>query len=269
MTRETLEPFVGAEEHRCGTTSVAVMDDLTTRVARANRLIDDESTRAAGLPHDSGRLGHLCTALTRALPASGVGLSLLTEDDHGGGTVAVSDEWSRALEELQFTLGEGPCIDAYATRRPVMEPDLDAHGIRRWPGYAPAAREHGVRAVFAFPLQVGAARAGALDIYRIESGPLTPDALAQAFTFADVAMGLLVDGQAHAGDAVSSPDIDGALENRLEVYQAQGMVMVDLGVGIEEAMARLRAHAYAEERTIRDVAMDIVAGNLTLERDTP
>jgi hypothetical protein len=243
------------------------MDDLTARMAHANRLIDDEPG-GAGSPHGTGRLDRLCSALTRVLPASGVGVSLLTDDNSGGGTLAASDAKSRVLEELQFSLGEGPCIDAYALRRPVLEPDLQWNGSRRWPGYARAAQQHGVAAVFAFPLQAGAARAGALDIYRAEAGGLTPDALTQAFTFADVAMGLLVDGQARAGAARSSPDLDDALVNRLEVYQAQGMVMVDLGVGIEEAMARLRAHAYADGRTLGDVAKDIVAGNLILDRDS-
>ena len=244
------------------------MDDHRVRLAHANRLIDDEPRRAGGPEGSSGRLEQLCSALTRVIPAMGVGLSLLTDDTYGGGTVAASDAKSRVLEELQFTLGEGPCIDAYESRRPVLEPDLHGHGIRRWPGYGPAAGQHGVRAVFGFPLQVGAARAGALDIYRDEPGSLTTAALTQAFTFADVAMGLLVDGQSRVGDSLSSPDLDGALANRLEVYQAQGMVMVDLGVGIDEAMARLRAHAYAAERTIIAVAKDIVAGKLVLERDT-
>ena len=182
---------------------MVVVDDLTARMAHANRLIDDEPRRARGRRGHIGRLDRLCSVLTRVLPASGVGLSLLTEDNHGG-TVAASDARSRTLEELQFTLGEGPCIDAYASRRPVLEPDLDTHGIRRWPGYAPAAQEHGVHAVFAFPLQVGAARAGALDVYRTETGSLSAEALTQAVTFADVAMGLLVDGQAQAGDGRAS-----------------------------------------------------------------
>ena len=107
-----------------------------------------------------------------------------------------------------------------------------------------------------------------MDIYRAQPGSLTPEALDQAFTFADVAMGLLVDGQARAGDEALTGDLDGVLANRLEVYQAQGMVMVDLGVGIDEAMVRLRAHSYSEERTISAVASDIVAGKLFLERDT-
>lgn len=244
------------------------MDEYPARLAQANRLIDEEPQSAVSPPGTIGRLERLCSALTRALPASGVGISLLTDDNYSGGTVAASDGKSRLLEELQFTLGEGPCLDAYTLRRPILEPDLGGRGSRRWPGYAPAARRHGVRAVFAFPLQVGAARAGAMDIYRVEAGSLTPEGLAQAFTFADVAMGLLVDSQARAGERRSSTaDLDDALANRLEVYQAQGMVMVDLGVGIDEAMARLRAHAYAEERSISDVAKDIVAGKLTLERD--
>jgi hypothetical protein len=248
---------------------MTVMDDLTARMARVSRLIDEEPRSARGVPGTIGRLDRLCSVLTRVLPATGVGVTLLTDENHGGGTVAASDAESRRLEELQFTLGEGPCIDAYSSRRPVLEPDLNGHGSRRWPGYAPAARQHGVRAVFAFPLQVGAARAGSLDIYRAEAGPLTPDALTQALTFADVAMGLLVDGQARSGDGRPSRHLDDALANRLEVYQAQGIIMVDLGVSIDEAMARLRAHAFAAERPISEVAQDIVAGKLTLDRDTP
>jgi hypothetical protein len=237
------------------------------RLADAIQLIDAEPLDPQAVPGMVGRLERLCSALTRALPAEGVGLSLLTEGNYGGGTIAASSAASRRLEELQFTLGEGPCIDAYSSRRPVLEPNLSTHGMRRWPGYAPAAHEHGVEAVFAFPLQVGAARAGALDVYRNEPGSLTPDALTQAVTFAEVAMGLLLDGQDGAQDGKTTTDLDDALAYRLEVYQAQGMVMVDLGVGIDEAMARLRGHAYAQGRYISDVAKDIVAGKLRLNRD--
>ena len=245
------------------------MDDLPGRMAFANQLIDDEPRVAGAAPGTIGRLERLCSALSRALPAKGVGLSLLAADNYGGATVAASDSASRMIEELQFSLGEGPCIDAYASRSPVLEPDLGGHGIRRWPGYGPAAQDHGVKAVFAFPLQVGAARAGALDVYRDVPGALTPDGLAQAFTFAEVAMGLLVDGQDGIAVSDSSADLDDVLAYRLEVYQAQGMVMVDLGVGIDEAMARLRGYAYAEGRALSTVAKDIVGGTLNLDRDKP
>lgn len=245
------------------------MDDLPGRIADANRLIDNEPRRPGAAPGTIGRLERLCSALSKALPAMGVGVSLLAADNHGGGTVAASNSASRVIEELQFTLGEGPCVDAYASRSPILEPDLAGRGTRRWPGYGPAAQDHGVGAVFAFPLQVGAARAGALDVYRDAPGALSPDGLAQAFTFAEVAMGLLVDDQHGLDSGRTGLDLDGVLADRLEVYQAQGMLMVDLGVGIDEAMARLRAYAFAEGRALGDVANDIVNGNLTLERDTP
>jgi hypothetical protein len=245
------------------------MDELSGRIADANRLIDNEPRLPGAAPGTIGRLERLCSALSRALPAMGVGVSLLAADNYGGGTVAASDAASRVIEELQFTLGEGPCIDAYASRSPILEPDLAGRGTRRWPGYGPAAQDHGVGAVFAFPLQVGAARAGALDVYLDVPGALSPDGLARAFTFAEVAVGLLVDDQHGIAGSQGGFDLDDVLAYRLEVYQAQGMLMVDLGVGIDEAIARLRAYAFAEGRALSDVANDIVNGRLSLERDTP
>jgi hypothetical protein len=245
------------------------VDDLSGRIAGANRLIDAEPRLPGAAPGTIGRLERLCSALSKALPAMGVGVSLLAADNYGGATVAASNSASRLIEELQFTLGEGPCIDAYASRSPILEPDLAGRGTGRWPGYGPAAQDHGVEAVFAFPLQVGAARAGALDVYLDTPGALAPDGLAQAFTFAEVAMGLLVDDQHGVAGTRGRFDLDDVLAHRLEVYQAQGMLMVDLGVGIDDAMARLRAYAYAEGRHLSDVANDVVNGRLTLDRDTP
>lgn len=239
------------------------------RIAGANRLIDVETRPADPTPGSIGRLQRLCSAAARSLPASGVGISVLTDDASGGGTVAAWGPRSRELEDLQFTLGVGPCLDAYATRRPVLEPDLVGRGHLRWPGYATAAQEYGARAVFAFPVQVGGARAGALDVYRDEPGSLTPEAMALASTFADIALGLLLDAQSGTGSTPTTSDLDDALAHRLEVYQAQGMVMVDLAVSLEEALVRLRAHAFVTDRHISDVARDIVAGTLRLRQDQP
>ncbi|MEP7333358.1 MAG: GAF and ANTAR domain-containing protein, partial [Terracoccus sp.] len=211
----------------------------------------------------------LCTVLTRLLPASAAGVSLLTEDQLTGGTAAVWGPKSHELEELQFSLGEGPSSDAFRSRRPVLEPDLPGRGMRRWPGYAPAAHDYGVRAVFAIPLQVGAVRLGALDIYRDEVGPLSVAALSQAVTFANIAVSVLLDGQAMTPGNEKVASVDDVLAYRAEVYQAQGMVMVDLGVTLTEAMARLRGHAYAEGIPLSEIARDITAGTLKLERDTP
>ena len=238
-------------------------------MARLGRLIDEELAPDGAPEGIGGRLQRLCTVLTRVLPASAAGVSLLTEGQVGGGTAAVWGPNSRELEEVQFSLGEGPCIDAFISRRPVLEPDLPGRGMRRWPGYAPAAQDFGVRAVFAIPLQVGAARLGALDIYRAEVGSLSAKALSQAVTFADIAVRLLLDGTHTTTDGETVTGVDDLLAYRAEVYQAQGMVMVDLGVSLTEAMARLRGHAYAEGLPLSDVARDVVAGTLKLDRDAP
>jgi hypothetical protein len=170
---------------------------------------------------------------------------------------------------LQFTLGEGPCVDAFASRRPVLTPELDLFVTKRWPAYTPVAYERGVRAVFAFPMQIGAARLGVMDVYRDSPGALEDQALAQAFAFAEVALTTLLDQQdaAPGDDPAAVAGI--ALDHRAELFQAQGMVMVQLGVSLAEAMVRLRAHAYAHDRPLRDVAREVVARSLVFEPDHP
>ena len=213
-------------------------------------------------------LHRLCRVAVRELSASGVGVSLRDTMDMGG-VAAASDPASRELEELQFTLGEGPCLEAHAWRRPVLEADLGAPSARRWPAYATAAHEMGARAVFAFPLQVGAARLGALDVYRQSPGSLPPDALAAALTFAEIAVEQILDAQGDAADGRAADGLAEALAYRHVVYQAQGMVMAHLGCGLVDAMARLRAHAYSIGRPLTEVAHDVVAGRLRLDADVP
>lgn len=217
-------------------------------------------------PDVIGLLQRLCRAAARVLPATGVGVSVMSDEGHHV-TAAASDARSVLVEELQFTLGEGPCLEAYSTGRPVLSADLSQDAARRWPGYGPAAHEHGVRAVFAFPLQIGTTRLGALDVYRDEVGALPRPALVQALTFADVAIRSLLDAQRESQTDESTLPLTEALDNRFEVYQAQGMVSIQLRVGMAEAMVRLRAHAYAQNQRLSDVADDIVTRRLTLEED--
>jgi hypothetical protein len=242
------------------------LGNVDTRLAHVQALIAAEPTTAADAEGMVGELRRLCGAAVRALPASGAGLSVMTD---GGvrGVAAASDEASERIDELQFTLGEGPCMDAFASRRPVLEADLDDGGMTRWPLYSPAAYDEGVRAAFAFPLQIGAARLGVLDIYRQTSGSLSADELAQALTFADVATTMLLDAQKEAQPGAADHGLDEALAYRFELHQAQGMVMVQLGVSLAAALARLRAYAYANERALSEVARDVVARTLQLDRD--
>ncbi|MEV4643052.1 GAF and ANTAR domain-containing protein [Actinoplanes sp. NPDC049548] len=238
----------------------------------------DESTRAVRrLVAASAQAGmatgeflrHVCRTAAHALSASGVGISVMT-DDGTRGVCAASDPLSERAEDLQFVMGEGPCIDAFTTRRPVLVTDLGGSAVhRRWPSYASAAVQDGVRAVFAFPLQVGAARLGILDVFRQRTGPLTDEELPLALAFADVTVEALLDRQRGAEDGTVTPGSEPAdVGHRAALFQAQGMVMVQLGVSLGEALSRMRAHAYAESRPLDDVARDIVTRRLRLEKDS-
>ncbi len=231
------------------------------------RLVADEPVEAGDMPALVGRLQRLCRAARRDLPASGVGVSMVSE---AGGllTAAASSPDSARVEELQFTMGEGPCLAAYASRRPVLIPDLSEAATTAWPGYGPAAHDHGVRAVFAFPLQIGAARLGALDVYRDEPGALSAWALSRALTYADLAMQTLLDAQEDVGGSGDPLWTDGD-DTHFEVYQAQGMVMIQLGVDAAEALSRMRAHAFANDLRLTDVAEDIIGRRVILEPDPP
>ena len=235
-------------------------------MSEVRSLIDDEPCWADDKPNTIGLMQRLCRTAARALPASGVGVSVMSEEGSHV-TAAASDARSVLVEELQFALGEGPCLEAYGSGRPVLCPDLAADSRGRWPGYGPAAAKHGVRAVFAFPLQIGTARLGAIDFYRDEVGVLPTRVAAQALTFADVAIRSLLDGQLQSQQGASAAPLDESLENQFQVYQAQGMLSVQLGVTMPEAMVRLRAHAYARDLSLGVVADAIVARRLTLEND--
>jgi hypothetical protein len=232
------------------------MDD---RAAEIRGLI---SRQPAGPGGSAGLLQRVCTAAAGALSASGAGISVMT-DDGVRGVTAASDPFSAHVEELQFLLGEGPCMDAFDTRRPVLVPDLADGATARWPMYTPAAHDSGVRAVFAFPLQFSAACLGVLDVFREGAGPLTGDELPLAITFADVTVAALLDQQEELSIAGVTDDL---AEHRAELFQAQGMVMVQLGISITEAMARMRAYAYAENRPLGDIARDVVACRLRLDQ---
>jgi len=177
------------------------------------------------------------------------------------------------LEELQFTLGEGPCVDAFTFGSPMLAPDLEAPGWQaRWPGFAAAGVEARAAAVFAFPLVLGAIRVGVLGLYRETPGSLSPSALADVLVCTDVALQVVLNSPAGAdGDGDGRPQdgwaLDGGPDGHVEVYQATGMVAAQRGVGLEEALALLRAYAFAQDRTLDEVASAVVARRLRLDPD--
>jgi GAF domain-containing protein len=183
-------------------------------------------------------------------------------------TIYASDRLASDLEELTLTLGEGPGVDA-AAGSPILVADLTAPDcLARWPVFAPAAAQAGVRAVFALPMQVGAIRLGVMDLYRAQPGDLDDARLADALLLADTACALLLDAARADGTHLDGHGPELASPTHPEVHQATGMIIVQLGVTAAVALTRLRAYAYAHERRLRDVAADVVARRLRFRSDT-
>lgn len=206
----------------------------------------------------------LCRRCAESVPVSGVGLALMNED-RPSGTVAVSDGTAREMEDLQFATGEGPCVDASRSGRPVLQPDLQRTATARWPGFGPEALAAGIRAIFAFPLQVGVIRIGVLDLYRDRPGALDDPQLADALAFADAALLVLLHLQDQSGRHGDPGALTAAMDSRAEVHQATGMVSVQLAVSMAEALLRLRARAYAEGRPVSAVSGDVVARRIRFD----
>lgn len=175
-----------------------------------------------------------------------------------------SDPLSARLEELQFTVGEGPSTDEFSPGSPTLVPDLES-AAPRWPAFVPAAMGAGARAIFSFPLRVGAIEVGTLSLYRAEPGSLTIEQLADVLVFADIALRLLLDGSSGATGSPGYRPLDGMSDGRAEVHQATGMISVQLGVSLEEALARLRAHAFAANSALADVSHAVVNRQLRFD----
>ena len=194
---------------------------------------------------------------------NGAGVMLMSGDIPRG-SLCTSNEVSHLIEDLQYTLGEGPCVDAYQQDRVVAEPDLADPVTRRWFAFTPPALEAGVRAVFGFPLRVGAVRLGALNLYRDRSGPLSDDQHADALVVADVAARWVLEAQAGAPAGAVAEELEVGADFHFVVHNAAGMVSVQQGISVTEALIRLRAYAFSNDRLLADVADDVVARRLRL-----
>jgi hypothetical protein len=175
-----------------------------------------------------------------------------------------TDTRSDELEELQATLGQGPCVEALTGSAPVLAEDLaDARVLGRWPEFAPTALTRGVAAIFALPVSSGAARIGALSVYRQRAGALSADELSMLLLYADAVLMLALDSR--GGLAAGAVELVGRgfTERRAEIHQAAGMISVQLGTSVTDALVALRARAYAEARAISEIAADVVARRLS------
>ena len=212
---------------------------------------------------DDGRAmgARLCEVCAEATVLTGAGIMLMS-GELSQGSVCSSDATSAALEELQFMVGEGPCVDAYHQDRPVLEPDLADPSTPRWPGFTPGALDAGARAIFGFPMQVGAVRLGALNLYRDQPGPISDDQHADARIMAQVAARQVLAMQADAPAGALAGELETGGNFRFVVHQASGMVAAQLEVGVAEALIRIRARSFAEQRPLTDIATDVVERRL-------
>ena len=192
---------------------------------------------------------------------SGAGIMLMSGDVPRG-SLCSTNEVSELIEQLQYSLGEGPCIDAYNDDRPVLEADLADPETPRWLAFRGPAVKAGVRAVFGFPLQVGAVRLGAMNLYRDRPGGLTDNQHGDALAMADITAQAVLLMQADAPAGQLAPDLEESADFQYVVHQAAGMVAVQLGVSVGQALLRLRAYAFSNDKPLPDVARAVVARQL-------
>jgi hypothetical protein len=216
---------------------------------------------AAGEGASSARL---CEVSARVVGLTGSGVMLMSGDVPRG-SLCATDEVSRLIEDLQYALGEGPCVEAHQQDRVVLEPDLADPAAPRWFAFAPAAVEAGARAVFAFPLRVGAVRLGALNLYRDRPGPLNDQQHANALVMADMVAHWVLNAQAAAPPGAVAAELERGANLHFAVHNASGMLSVQLHVSVTEALIRLRAHAFSTGRPLDHVANDVIARRLRIE----
>ena len=195
---------------------------------------------------------------------SGAGIMLMAGEVPWG-SVCTTNAVSAVIEQLQYELGEGPCVDAYHQDRPVLESDLAEPATPRWLAFTSPAIDAGVRAIFGFPLQVGAVRLGALNLYRDRPGPLTDEQHADALVMADVAAQAVLVLQANAPPGKLAEALEAGADFQYAVHQASGMVAAQLDVSVGHALVRLRAYAFGNDRALADVARDVVARTLRFD----
>ncbi|GAA3227989.1 GAF domain-containing protein [Pseudonocardia petroleophila] len=214
----------------------------------------------------------ICRACVDGLDVDGAAISLFTTSS-ARETLWATDATAALLEDLQFTLNEGACMEAATTGLPVFVADL-GHSTEaaRWPVFAGAVAEQApVGALFALPLHWGAINLGVLDLYRTTPGELDETQRRDALAAADTATLMLLGQRTDPAPDRPGHDTGWVHHNgggpRAEIHQATGMVLAQLDVSATNALARLRAHAYRHRRPLLDVARDVVDRTLVFTED--
>lgn len=200
----------------------------------------------------------LCATCVDVLEVPGAGVNLQGEPG-AFYSIGSSNSVMAELEDLELTLGEGPCVDAYTRGEPVAEPDLANPATVRWVAFSAAALRTEARAAFGYPLQIGGSRIGALNLYAARPGPLSDDQHLDALVLADVATHAVMSNVASRSPEALADELLDIGTHQLVVHQATGMVAVQASASISDSLALLRARAFADGRPISAVASDVVA----------
>ncbi|MFF3494928.1 GAF and ANTAR domain-containing protein [Streptomyces sp. NPDC002795] len=218
----------------------------------AAQLLESHARRAARWADTGGRPPLFMTGVAEACGADSAAVTLVDIDRNQIATAA-SDEHARAAQDLEYILGEGPARDAVRDRCAVAAsgPVL----TDRWPGYGAAAEGLGIGGVLAVPLRSADSCIGALAAFGVRADAASTTTVTQV---ADSLTGNVFLGT----DAV--PGLFGGIDYRAEVHQAAGMVAVQLGCRIPDALELVKVRAFADSRPLGEIAQDIVQGRLRL-----
>ncbi|MGW7271936.1 GAF and ANTAR domain-containing protein [Streptomyces sp. NPDC054864] len=215
-------------------------------------------------PGSESLVGADAERCARVLGVDGVAVSATP----GGGLVELlwaTPGVSTQLEDLQFTLGQGPGPETASSSTPVLVPDLSTESTARWPALLADALALGIGAVFCLPLRIGGACLGVMTLQRATAGPLEESRLADAWIVTHALTAVLVqDGESWEAFAAAE---DSSHLYRAAVHQAAGMISVQAGVSVAEAMIRLRAYAFRLGRPLIEVAQDVVARRMRFRQD--
>lgn len=208
-------------------------------------------------------LDMLCREVVEIMPVTGAGV-MLTDEPGDLRFVAASNGLIRKIEDLQIELGEGPCLHAYQTGQQVVEDDLEAGS--QFPTFGPRAVKAGIRAVYSFPMWVEGVdeHVGALNFYTATPGHFDEEDRTTGQTLADVATTYILNARTFERSVQLTGQLQHALETRIVVEQAKGMLAAQLDTTIPEAFERLRQHARSNRLKLHDVARDLIEGRLRL-----
>ncbi|MFB9927025.1 GAF and ANTAR domain-containing protein [Amycolatopsis halotolerans] len=208
----------------------------------------------------------VCLACVETMDQVDAAILSLRADRRSEEVLGASDSWAARLAELEYTAGEGPGAEAFGTGRPVLVPDLLADQVR-WPGFAQSALAAGLGAAFAFPLQMGGIRLGTLELARLRPGGLTSAETRDAALAADLATAALLQ-QSREAERDGREFAPRTVLSYQDVHIATGMLAAQLRISLDDAFARLRAHSYSTNRSLLDVARDVMERRITLEESS-